>query len=250
MANNSKHNVLISTGYIKQINKLSGDQAKNLLLAICAYQEEQEMPELDPVTDMLFSFMQAEIDDNNARYEAICAKNRENGAKGGRPSKTPKNPTVSETEEKNPTVTNETQRNPKNPDSDSDYDNDIDNDIDIVIESPNGDSKEKVSPKGDTKKKTAKNPKQKKPKFPHGEYQHVLLTDDEFFRLANDLGQDMRDECIKFLDEYIEEKGYKSKSHNLSIRRWVVGAVNEHKNKASPKDSMQRAIEMFMGDET
>ena len=76
------------------------------------------------------------------------------------------------------------------------------------------------------------------------------MTDDEFFRLANDLGQDMRDECIKFLDEYIEEKGYKSNSHNLSIRRWVVGAVNEHKNKASPKDSMQRAIEMFMGDET
>ena len=39
----------------------------------------------------------------------------------------------------------------------------------------------------------------------------------------------MRDRAIKFLDEYIEEKDYKSKSHNLAIRRWVIDAVSKEK---------------------
>lgn len=80
-----------------------------------------------------------------------------------------------------------------------------------------------VLPKGNTKKTPAK----KK----HGDYQNVLLTETEFDNLANDYGFDVRDAAIRFLDEYIEEKGYKSKSHNLAIRRWVIDAVQKAQNK-------------------
>ena len=52
----------------------------------------------------------------------------------------------------------------------------------------------------------------------------------EYNRLADDFGIEMRNKAIKFLDEYIEEKGYKSKSHNLAIRRWVIDAINKNKN--------------------
>lgn len=77
-----------------------------------------------------------------------------------------------------------------------------------------------------------KKPKKEKPqKHKHGEYQHVLLTENEFERLAKDFGEDMRDKAIKFLDEYIEEKCYKSKSHNLAIRRWVIDAVKDRQKK-------------------
>lgn len=84
-------------------------------------------------------------------------------------------------------------------------------------------------------KKTPK--KQKEPKRKHGEYQHVLLTDSEFESLAEFFGDDLRDKAIKFLDEYIEEKGYKSKSHNLAIRRWVVDAVSKEKPKTQQRKS-------------
>lgn len=77
-------------------------------------------------------------------------------------------------------------------------------------------------------------PKPEKPEKPvkhkYGEYKHVLLTDEEFQRLADDFGS-MASEAIAFLDEYIEEKGYKSKSHNLAIRRWVINAVKEKHQK-------------------
>lgn len=76
-------------------------------------------------------------------------------------------------------------------------------------------------------------PKEKKVKHKHGEYQHVLLTDDEFNKLATDYGESVRDKAITFLDEYIEEKGYKSKSHNLAIRRWVIDAVKKGERNGS-----------------
>ena len=84
---------------------------------------------------------------------------------------------------------------------------------------PDSDESEPEPVKKTKKTKTIKNA--------HGEYQNVLLTDNEYDNLANSFGVEVRDKAIKFLDEYIEEKGYKSKSHNLAIRRWVVEAVSK-----------------------
>ena len=66
-----------------------------------------------------------------------------------------------------------------------------------------------------------------------GEYKHVLLSPEEVRKLIADYGEDMTRNCITFLDEYIEMKGYKAKSHYLCIRKWVVDAVKEHSNKAN-----------------
>ena len=86
--------------------------------------------------------------------------------------------------------------------------------------------------------------KSKKPvKHKHGEFQNVLLTDEELQKLTAEYGDILTLEAITFLDEYIEEKGYKSKSHYLAIKRWVVEAVQEKKKKpaannaAKPKNS-------------
>lgn len=65
----------------------------------------------------------------------------------------------------------------------------------------------------------------------YGEYLNVLLTENEYDKLGADFGSDQRDKAIAFLDAYIEEKGYKSKSHNLAIRRWVMDAVKENESK-------------------
>lgn len=63
----------------------------------------------------------------------------------------------------------------------------------------------------------------------YGENNNVKLTDDEYNRLCNDYGQEKTRKAIDFLDSYIEEKGYKTKSHNLTLRRWVFNAVDEKK---------------------
>lgn len=83
-----------------------------------------------------------------------------------------------------------------------------------------------------------KKKKNKNPKYRHGEYGNVLLTENEYENLANSFGYDLVKKAIKFLDEYIEDKGYKSKSHNMAIRRWVIGAVKEREGKKSSEASV------------
>lgn len=67
----------------------------------------------------------------------------------------------------------------------------------------------------------------KQNKHRYGEYKNVLLTDGELEKLKTEYSN--LTELIKFLDEYIEMKGYKAKSHYLAIKKWVVSAVEEQK---------------------
>ena len=90
--------------------------------------------------------------------------------------------------------------------------------------------------------------KDKKQKHRYGEYGNVLLTDNEYENLANSFGLEMRDRAIAFLDIYIGDKGYKSKSHNLAIRRWVIDAINERPNgnkKPTKNDGMTDLDDVF-----
>lgn len=82
--------------------------------------------------------------------------------------------------------------------------------------------------------KNEKNVKNEK-KYIYGEYQHVKLTDPERDKLFNDFGELETMEAIKFLDEYIEMKGYKAKSHYLALRKWVFNAVKENNERNKPQ---------------
>lgn len=72
-------------------------------------------------------------------------------------------------------------------------------------------------------------------KIAHGHFQHVLLTADEHAKLVKTYGQAVAAAAIRFLDEYMEDKPkYKSASHYLAIRRWVIDALNEKARKSGP----------------
>jgi hypothetical protein len=60
----------------------------------------------------------------------------------------------------------------------------------------------------------------KSQKHKHGEYNHVLLTSDEYQRLCEEWGEQEVLRMIKVLDEGIETKGYKYNNHNLVLRKW------------------------------
>lgn len=59
----------------------------------------------------------------------------------------------------------------------------------------------------------------KPPKHRYGEYKHVLLTDDEYAKLQERYAD--LDTKITALDRGIENKGYKYKSHYLTIIQWA-----------------------------
>lgn len=66
-------------------------------------------------------------------------------------------------------------------------------------------------------------------KHKYGEYKNVMLKDEELHKLQELYPNYL--ELIKYLDEYIEMKGYKAKSHYLAIRKWVISAVEQNKSR-------------------
>lgn len=84
--------------------------------------------------------------------------------------------------------------------------------------------KEKVTQKEKDKEEEVKkeypNGYSKESKHKHGEYGNVLLTDDEFEKLKQRF-PDSFEQKISNLDEGIELKGYKYKSHYLAILNWA-----------------------------
>lgn len=76
-------------------------------------------------------------------------------------------------------------------------------------------------------------------KHSFGEYKHVKLTDEEHRRLIEQYGEDDTAEAVRILDEYIEEKGYKTKNHYLTMKKWVFNAVNERRGKRTASGSPQ-----------
>lgn len=72
---------------------------------------------------------------------------------------------------------------------------------------------ENLSQETTTHSKTSKEPKHK-----YGVYKNILLTDKELQKLKEEF--DNWEEVINYVDEAIEMKGYKYKSHYLAIRKW------------------------------
>lgn len=79
-------------------------------------------------------------------------------------------------------------------------------------------------------------------KHKYGEYKNVLLKDEELQKLREEYQN--WEELIRYLDEYIEMKGYKAKSHYLCIKKWVIDAVKRQ----STNDNKKSAKEAFLNE--
>lgn len=78
-----KKSFLLYTGYFEQIEMLNIEQRGILLTAIMAFQTDAEMPEMDSLTKMAFSFISADMRRDNEKYEEIVERRKESGRKGG-----------------------------------------------------------------------------------------------------------------------------------------------------------------------
>jgi hypothetical protein len=89
-----------------------------------------------------------------------------------------------------------------------------------------------------TSKEKEEKEKLEEPKHRYGEYQNVALKDSEVNTLNKTYGEDRAKEAIKYLDEYIEMKGYKAKSHYLAIRKWVFNAIKREEKEKNPQQTI------------
>ena len=205
-----KTNFILYKDYQSHVDLLSDEQAGKLFKAIFKYVDNRQEVELDGMTTMAFSFIKASLERDLVKYKKRVVASQENGKLGGRPSK----PNLNQDKPIKPSGLSSPPRkgdsvNVSVSDTVSDNVNDSDSDI--------------VKPKKDSKIK-------------FGKYSNVKLTQKEYDKLSSE--NKNIDFIIDWFSAYIEEKGYKSKSHNLTIRRWVIDACNKNSKSNSDIDDM------------
>ncbi|MBQ7695927.1 MAG: hypothetical protein IJT50_12490 [Lentisphaeria bacterium] len=109
--------------WIECLRELDSGDRWAMIEAIGAYASRGEAPKFAGAMAALWVEFRRQIDFDVQRYAEICRRNRENGQKGGRPSKNPEKP-------RKPSGIFENPENPEKPDKDKDNDKDKDEDED------------------------------------------------------------------------------------------------------------------------
>ena len=79
-----KDTTIIYNSIVEKFEKLDDAQFGKLMRAALKYSSTGEVPELDDViVSLAFDFIKVDIDANNAKYQKVCEKRRQAGAKGG-----------------------------------------------------------------------------------------------------------------------------------------------------------------------
>lgn len=82
-----KVSFLIYLDYEEQFNLLKDEELGQLMRAVMQYEKTGEVPQLEGMLKMAFSFIKTRLDKDREKYKNKCEQNKQNGAKGGRPKK-------------------------------------------------------------------------------------------------------------------------------------------------------------------
>ena len=115
----SKKSFVLYNDFEKVFEMLTDEEAGKLIKHLFAYVNNKDTELEDRLLKLTFEPIKLQLMRDNKKYEAICERNKNNGMKGGRPKKNPKNPVGYLGTQNNP-------EKPKKPDTDNDNDNDTD----------------------------------------------------------------------------------------------------------------------------
>ncbi len=190
-----KKSFVLYVDYWPQVKLLTVEQRGLLFTAIFAHARGDELPELDPVTQMAYSFIEGQMLRDEAKWEDTCKKRSEAGRKGGMSSAARR--------KANATVAYQCQ--PNQADNDNDTDNDNDNDTDTEDDTS--------APKA------------------YGDYGWVKLTQEEFRSLSERYNENELQRAIQYLDTSAQSNNNRNgwTDWALMIRRcidegWVSGS--------------------------
>ena len=181
----------IPNEYLEEMDCLSDAEFGRLIRGLLQYSITGVEPDLKGTERLFWKTVRNREDRFAEAYAQRCATQKENGKKGGRPKK----PRVISENPKNPRVFSETQKTQQNR-------------TELNRTELN---RTELGDKGAHNAPT---------RHRYGEYENVLLTDDELGKLKNEFPDDWQ-ERIERLSGYIASSGKKYKSHLATIRNWA-----------------------------
>lgn len=201
------------------ISMMNNEQAGSLLKSIYEYQSNPDARPDDPAVAFVFEIIRQKMDEDQRKYEETCQARSEAGRRGGK-----SNAKQTEANKANASFAKQNETNQADTESDTDSDNESESDS----ENETGNE----HPAGAKKKKSA----QARPvRHKHGEFGHVLLTDDDLARLNDKHGEDATRAAIKAVDEYCEQSGRTYKNYALVMEKWGYRSAAENARSGTPK---------------
>ena len=226
---------VLYTNYIDQIELLDDAQRGRLLTAIFAHAAGQDIPDLDGITSMCYSFIASQMDRDKQKYDETVEKRRKAGRKGGQAKASntveeeaiPNNAKQSQAKEANASFAKQSQAKEANASFAKHNDNDNDNVIDTVNDTDNvnvndnvidtvNDTDNVIKRKGTNVPKRDANASPKRKRFVP-----PLITQVESY--CEEKGYQM--DCQAFMD-YYTSNGWKvgknsMKDWKAAVRNWV-----------------------------
>lgn len=221
------------------MSALPDAQAIQLLRAICAYQKGEEYEIKDPVLKAYFeSNVRPEMDENSRKYaakvDAMNAVNEKRVANARNVTTSHDNVTTSCD---NVTTSHD------NGSVDVDVNDDVNDDEDV---------NDNEHPTGAKEKRSA----QARPtRHKHGQYGHVLLTDQQLSDLRAKHGETETEAAIRAVDEYCEQSGRSYKNYALAMEKWGYRSANEQRARSGttrqqPVDANDYLLSIINGEVT
>ena len=213
-----RETIILHAQHLKQLDKLSDDQAGKLLKALYALMTGTEPEPMDAVTDMLFSIMKEWTLNNWETYDKHLDAKREAGRKGGLAKASSAKQNLAE-----PSTARVAKADSSKPSNAKHNVNDNENVNENVNDNGNDNRDEWT--------------------LPYGTYLNVLITMDEYNKLCEAWKQDQVDEKIEHLSSYLKQ-GHEYKNHYVVLRDWLKKDYPEQR-KTIGSDHMERAMNMI-----
>lgn len=242
----------------KNLEMLDNDSLGAIMRALIRYAREGEEPaNLDPMTMVVFAMLREKIDFDAAKYQ----KKSEAGSKsGGRPKAEESSKKQTEADgsknkqaEAEGSIDDQTVVNTKsytlnlrpytlNPKSDT-----ILSDSDNGGEAANAHAREEIAEAvtcAENVQAAAQKPKVKAIRHKYGEYQNVLLTDEDYVKLQAEFPTEY-EALIERLSAYMASTGRAYKNHLATMRNWARRDMEKGVARSSPIPQAREAHPVY-----
>lgn len=190
------------------VDSVPDETVGKAIKAIFTYFDSKEIVEMDPLVFAIFSSLKPYVDESFSDFELTRARNRKNiNSRWGKSCAT------------GTSCINSLPLDTKNTEAEAEAE----------AEAEEEEERESTAPPAALP--TPSEPKKSKPvRHQYGQYGWVKLSDEEYSRLSNDLGEAEVKRCVAYVDESAQSTGNKNKwrDWNLVIRRchrdgWGLG---------------------------
>ena len=213
-----RESFVIYTELNEAIQDMSDEIAGALFKAIMAYNTTGEVPEMSAVVQMAFSIIKPQFDKNNQKWEETKAK-REERARNAANSRWNKE----SIEHENNACECSSMLEHENNACDA---NNVNVNVDVNVSAK---ADKSISAHAHAKK--------------YGAYGWIKLTDEQYNRLAIDLGQSELDRCIAYVDESAQSTGNKNKWRDWNV---VIRKCSRDKWGLYGRDRPKKAVNPYL----